>query len=182
MKTISIILTTLITCVALSSSSMATSARRLDKKAANALAELYANNAKARELGKKATAVLVFPEIVKGGFIFGGLRGDGALIRHGKVVGYYNTTAASYGLQAGIQKYSYALFFMNDKSLKALDNSGGFELGTAPNIVIADKALSGGMSTMTLQKDIYAFFFDQKGLMAGLGLQGTKITKYTPSK
>jgi lipid-binding SYLF domain-containing protein len=34
----------------------------------------------------------------------------------------------------------------------------------------------------TAKEDIYAFFFDQKGLMAGLGLQGSKITPQSPEK
>ena len=160
---------------------MAWSAHQIDKKSQKALAELYKKNPQAEALGKKAVAVLVFPEIIKAGFIFGGQRGDGALIRGGHVVGYYNTTAASYGLQAGIQKYGYALFFMNEMAVNALTNSDGFELGAGPSIVVADAGFARSLSTMTTQKDIYAFFFDQKGLMAGLGIQGTKITKFTPS-
>ena len=107
----------------------------------------------------------------------GGQYGEGALIKDGKVAGYYNTVSASYGLQAGIQKYGYALFLMSDSMLGYLDKSGGWELGMAPNIVVVDVGAAAGISTTTAQSDAYAFFFDQKGLMAGLGLQGTKITK-----
>jgi len=39
---------------------------------------------------------------------------------------------------------------------------------------------TGGLSTSTIRDDIYAFIFDQKGLMAGLGLQGSKITRMNP--
>lgn len=182
MKTISIILITLVAFFAVSNTLMATDAQKLDHQAAKSLAMLYKKNPKAKELGQKATAVLVFPEILKGGFIVGAQRGDGVLMRNGKVAGYYNTSAASYGLQAGIQTYGYTLFFMNEKALSYLNKSGGFELGVGPTLVVADKGFANSTSTTTLQKDIYAFIFDQKGLMAGLGLQGTKITKYTPSK
>ena len=76
-----------------------------------------------------------------------------------------------------VQKYGYALFFMTDAALKYLDKSDGWELGSAPGIVIVDEGAAGGISTTSAQSDMYAFFFSQKGLMAGLGLQGTKISK-----
>ncbi len=103
--------------------------------------------------------------------------GRGVLFKKGKRAGFYNTSGASYGLQAGAQKFGYALFFMTDAAVGYLDKSEGWELGTAPNIVILDKGAASGISTTTAQSDMYAFFFDQKGLMAGLGLQGTKITR-----
>jgi lipid-binding SYLF domain-containing protein len=114
---------------------------------------------------------------VKGGFIVGGQYGEGALIRDGKAVGFYNTVAASYGLQAGLQKFGYALFFMNESALKWIDKSDGWEIGVGPSIVVVDVGAAASMTSTTAQSDIYAFFFDQKGLMAGLGLQGTKITR-----
>ena len=98
-------------------------------------------------------------------------------MKEGKPVAYYKTISASYGLQAGIQKYSYALFFMTDSAAEYLDKSKGWELGVGPSIVIVDEGVARGLSTTTAKSDIYAFFFSQKGLMAGLGLQGTKITK-----
>lgn len=155
----------------------AASAAELDRGSQKALQKLYAKSAKAKELSEKAVAILVFPGITKAGFIVGGQYGEGELIRDGKVTSYYNTVSGSYGLQAGIQKYGYALFFMTEKMLAYLDKSGGWELGTAPNIVVVDKGAAAGLSTTSSQSDAYAFFFDPKGLMAGLGLQGTKITK-----
>ena len=134
-------------------------------------------------LGENSKGVLVFPGIVKGGFMVGGQHGEGALLSKGKspgvykVAGYYRTVQVSYGLQAGLQKYGYALFFMTDPALKWIDKSDGWELGTGPSIVIVDAGMAKSLSTTTLQSDIYAFFFDQKGLMAGLGLQGTKVTR-----
>ncbi len=166
-----------IVCFAAANSAVAASAAEIDQKSQNGLQKLYAKSSKAKELSEKAVAILVFPDIVKAGFIVGGQYGEGELIKDGKVVGYYNTVSGSYGLQAGIQKYGYALLFMTEKMLAYLDKSGGWELGTAPNIVVVDKGAAAGISTTSAQSDAYAFFFDPKGLMAGLGLQGTKITK-----
>lgn len=160
---------------------LAASAREIDADVDTALRELYAVNSDAKQLASSAKAILVFPNVVKAGFIGGVQFGEGALRgRGGRTLGYYNTTAGSYGLQAGIQKFSYALFFMNDSALAYLNDSKGWEIGSGPSVVIVDTGLAKSLSTTTLQKDVYAFFFDQSGLFAGVGLQGTKITKIDP--
>lgn len=172
----------LLVVVALTGTSFAESAEVLKEKSETALRHLYRTNPGAQAIGDKALAVLVFPEVYKAGFIVGAQRGDGVLFKDGAIDGYYNTTAASFGYQAGIQKFSYALFFMDEKSLHYLKKSDGFELGAAPSLVIADTGFASSISTTTTHKGIYAFFFSQQGLMAGIGLQGTKITKFTPSE
>ncbi len=149
----------------------------LDRDVDEALEQLYAGNASARMLRDHSKAVLVFPHILKAGFMFGGQIGDGALRRNGKTVGYYNSVAASYGFQAGVQKFGYALFFMTDSALAYLDKSAGFELGVGPSIVLVDAGFAKTMTTSTLTQEIYAIVFDQKGLMGGVGLQGSKITR-----
>ncbi len=155
----------------------AASAAEIDRDAQKALENLYAKSPSAKTMSEKAAGILVFPGIVKGGFIVGGQYGEGALIRDGKAVGFYNTVAASYGLQAGLQKFGYALFFMTEAAVKWLDKSDGWEIGVGPSIVVVDAGAATSLTSTTAQSDIYAFFFDQKGLMAGLGLQGTKITR-----
>ena len=157
--------------------SQAASAATIDRDAEAALQKLYAGNRVARMLRDKAYGVLVFPHMVKAGFMFGGQIGEGALRRKGRTVGYYNSVAASYGLQAGAQVFGYALFFMNQKSLAYLDRSEGFEVGVGPSIVVVDEGMGASMTSTTLTQDVYAFIFDQKGLMGGLGIQGSKITK-----
>jgi lipid-binding SYLF domain-containing protein len=119
----------------------------------------------------------VFPNIVKAGFLLGAQYGEGALRQRGKTVGYYNSAAASYGLQAGAQRFGYALFFMSDSAVNYLNTSGGFELGVGPSIVVLDTGTARALTSSTIQNDIYAVFFDQRGLMAGLGLQGSKISR-----
>jgi len=165
-----------ITCAA-PHRAVAASAEELDQNAKIALQKLYSESSGAKAIGEKAVSALVFPGITKGGFIVGGLYGEGVLLKKGKVNSYYNTIAASYGLQAGLQKYGYVLFFMTEAAENYLNKSDGWELGMGPNIVVVDVGAAKSLSTTTAQSDIYAFFFNQKGLMAGLGLQGTKITK-----
>ena len=156
---------------------IAASAAELNREAAAALKQLYDSEPAAKALGAKTKGILVFPSIIKAGFIVGGQYGEGALRKGDRTVAYYNTVAASYGLQAGAQSFGYALFFMNDSAMKYLDKSDGWEIGTGPSIVIVDKGKAGGITTTTAQADVYAFFFDQQGLMAGLGLQGSKISR-----
>jgi len=160
----------------------AASASEIDRSATQSLTTLYKNNPGAKALADKAKGVLIFPRIVKGGFLIAGQFGDGALRKGGKTVGYYRSLAASYGFQAGAQVFGYVLFFMDDASLKYLDNSAGWELGTGPSLVVLDKGFGKDLSTTTLQKGVYAFIFDQKGLMGGVGIKGSKLTKITPDK
>lgn len=161
--------------------SRGSSAREIDREATQSLANLFTNTPDAKVLADKAVAVLVFPRIVKGGFIIGGQFGDGALRKNGKSVAYYRSLAASYGFQAGIQAFGYVLFFMDDASVQYLNNSEGWELGVGPSLVVLDEGFGKNLSTTTLQKGVYAFIFDQTGLMAGMGIQGTKITKINPN-
>ncbi|MCL4798094.1 MAG: lipid-binding SYLF domain-containing protein [Burkholderiales bacterium] len=153
------------------------SAAELNRDARAALNALYAKNPGAKAVGKDAVAVLVFPGIIKAGLGIGGQYGEGVLYRGGKAVAYYNTAGASYGLQAGAQKYGYAMFFLSEETLKYLDKSEGFEVGVGPSVVVADEGLAKSMTTTTAKDKIYAFIFDQKGAMAALGIQGNKITK-----
>jgi lipid-binding SYLF domain-containing protein len=163
------------------SAAHAASARQIDADASQALRTLYATQPKAKDLGQRAKAILIFPKIYKGGFIIGGQSGDGALRTGGKTVAYYNISAASFGLQAGGQRFSYVLFFMTDSALDYLQKSDGWAIGSGPSVVVMDKGAAASMTSTSLTQDVYAFPFGQKGLMAGLGLEGSKITRIRPS-
>jgi lipid-binding SYLF domain-containing protein len=149
----------------------------LNKKAQTALQQLLKSNSNARALNAKAVAVLVFPSITKAGLMVGGQYGDGVLFSQGKPIAYYNNSGVSYGLQVGAQEYGYTMFFMRQSAIAALDSTEGFEVGVGPSIVVVDEGFAKSTTSINLQDDIYAFIFNQKGLMAGLGIQGNKITK-----
>jgi lipid-binding SYLF domain-containing protein len=155
-------------------------AAEISKNAHAALASLYATLDGAKALGAKAHAILVFPKVTKAGVGIGGQSGEGALIRAGKTVGYYRTSGASFGLQLGAQTYGYAMFFMNENALAQLDKADGFEVGVGPSVVVMDEGKAKSTTTTTMKDDIYAFIFGQKGLMAGLGIQGNKISGIDP--
>jgi lipid-binding SYLF domain-containing protein len=156
------------------------SAATLNSDGQKTLNRLYADVAAAKAIGGKAAAVLVFPKVTKAGFGIGGQYGEGVLLKGGKPVAYYSTAGLSTGLQAGAQTYGYAMFFMNDAAIGALNRAEGFEVGVGPSVVVMDEGMARSMTTTTLDKDVYAFTFGQKGLMAGVGIQGNKITKINP--
>ena len=176
------ILVALITSSATPKAVFAASASEVNAKVNTALARLYKTEPGSKTLADKARGVLVFPDIVKGGFIVAGQYGDGALRKGGRTVAYYRSLAASVGFQAGAESFSYALMFMDDDSLKWLDKTDGWEIGTGPTITVLDMGFSKNLSSTTLQKGVYAFIYGQKGLMGGISLQGTKITKIVPDK
>ncbi|HEX6131537.1 MAG TPA: YSC84-related protein [Actinomycetota bacterium] len=155
----------------------AATAAELDRNATAALQELYAGNPTAKMLSERAKGILIFPSMVKAGFMFGGQIGEGVLRKRGRTVGYYNSVAASYGLQAGVQSFGYALFFMTDAALAQLDATRGFEIGVGPSVVLVDQGVARTLTSNTLTSDVYAMVFGQRGLMAGMGVQGSKISR-----
>ena len=163
--------------IVLAQPAAAATAAELTRDAQAALNSLYAKNPGAKAIGKNAVGVLVFPSIVKAGVGIGGQYGEGVLFRGGKVSAYYNTAGAAGGLQIGAQTYGYAMFFLSAETLKSLDKAEGFEVGVGPSVVIADEGFAKSTTTTTVKDKIYAFIFDQKGAMAGIGIQGNKITK-----
>lgn len=158
-------------------------ARTLAGESRAALNRLYKQNPSARALGARAKGILVFPEITKGGLMVGGMAGNGALIRNdGTIRDFYQTAGASYGFQAGIQKYGYALFLMDHSAFANLNRAHGWELGSNPSLVVVDEGMAASLSTTTLNKSTYAFIFHPRGLMGGIGLQGSKITRIRPPR
>ena len=156
----------------------------LDNDVHAAIAQLLESSPAAKRLAPSAQGALVFPNIVKAGFILGFKYGDGALVRAKEgggyyIAAYYNITSASYGLQAGVQTFGYVMVLMTDAAVENVETSEGWELGVGPTIVIVEAGVAKSLTTETAKSDVYAFTFGQQGLMAGLGLKGTKITRLT---
>jgi len=154
----------------------AATAEDLDKDSRQALQTLYTSEPVAKTLSRTAKAVLVFPNIIKAGLVFGGSYGEGELIEGSKVVDYYNSVTGSWGLQAGAQSYGYAVFLMTDKAIQYVKDTKGWEIGVGPTVVVVDEGLAKNLSTSSLKDDAYAFIFSQQGLMIGVSIEGTKIS------
>lgn len=154
----------------------------LDNDVEAAIQLLLETTPAAEKLAPSAKGALVFPNIIKAGFLVGVQYGNGALVRRKKgggyyIANYYNITSASYGLQAGVQSFGYVLALMTDAAVENVETGNGWELGVGPSIVVVDAGMAKTLTTETAKADVYAFTFGQKGLMGGLGLQGTKITR-----
>jgi lipid-binding SYLF domain-containing protein len=155
----------------------AATAEDLDRDSNQALQALYRTNPLAQSISQKARAILVFPNIVKAGLVFGGAYGEGELKQGSAVDGYYNSVTGSWGLQAGAQSYGYVVFLMNKKAVDYIHRSQGWEIGVGPTVVIVNEGVAKNLSTSTLKDDAYAFIFDQQGLMAGVSIEGSKISR-----
>jgi lipid-binding SYLF domain-containing protein len=163
--------------IAVSRASAATTAQDLDRDSRQALQSLEQTHPFATRLAHEAKAILIFPNVVKAGFVFGGSYGEGELLSGSAVDGYYNSVTGSWGLQAGAQSYGYVVFLMTRKALRYVHETHGWEIGVGPTVVIVNEGVAKNLSTSTLKDDAYAFIFDQQGLMAGISIEGTKISR-----
>jgi lipid-binding SYLF domain-containing protein len=123
---------------------------------------------------------LVFPDVYKGGFVVGGEYGEGVLRVKGKTVGYYSMTSASVGLQIGAQKATYIFAFADKFALDQFMHSDGWEVGVDGSVAVIKWGQGMDISTISFEKPIYAFVFNNKGLMANVSLEGTKFTRIIP--
>jgi len=165
-----------VAALAACTTSQRTAPPTLDAEASATLARLLETQPAARSLSRAAEGTLIFPEIVKGGLVVGGATGKGVLRVDGETVGYYRSDALSYGLQAGITRFGYVAFFLDEASLRYLQQSEGWEIGVGPNVTVADEGFARKLTTTRLRDGVVVFFVDQNGFFAGLGIEGTKIT------
>jgi lipid-binding SYLF domain-containing protein len=164
--------------IGLSACSVSPSSRlSLNDEARAALEDLYRRAPAAQALQGRAAAVLVFPSVTQAGFIVGAQYGRGVMFENGRPVGYYNIAGGSFGLQAGAQNYSQAYFFTTPDALNTFRKIKGFEVGAGLDVAVASVGVSGDISTATLQKPLVVFVWGQQGLMAGVKVEGQKITQ-----
>ena len=164
------------------SASYAATAREIDTSVDVALERFYKEVKGAQEFAKSAKGLLVMPGVVKGGFVFAGEYGEGALRVGGKTVDYYNIAAASFGLTIGAQKKDIIIAFMTDAALKQFRGSANWEAGVDGNVALWDIGAGTRLDTTTMKDPIVAFVFDAKGFMADISLKGSKFTKLDKSK
>lgn len=152
-------------------------AQVIDLEVKLALERLERTVTGARELSERAKGILVIPGITKAGLLIGGLYGEGALLVNRATVGYYSVAAASFGLQAGVQRFDQALFFMTTQALERFRRSDGWELGAEAQVTTPQQGLTAALDTTTARNPVIAIIFGQEGLMAGVSLEGGKYTR-----
>jgi lipid-binding SYLF domain-containing protein len=149
----------------------------LDQAAQASLDELYRTVPASRPLAESSAAVLVFPRITNAGLFIGGRLGDGVMFKDGVPVDYYRVTGGSFGFQAGAQTLSQVYFFTTPEALRTFENTAGFEVGAGLGVAVATVGTTGQLNTSTLQSPVIVFVFGQSGLMAGVQVEGQKITR-----
>lgn len=160
-----------------SSPSVAATGAEIRTRAEQALTQLYNQNEVAREFGRKAKGILVFPEITKAGIGVGGSYGEGVLLIDGRPVEYYTVGSGSLGLTLGAQSFSQVLMFMTDESLRKFRTSKGWEAGVDGSVVAIKEGAAGSIDTTTAQDPIVGFIFGQSGLMFDASFSGAKYTR-----
>lgn len=168
---------TLLLTLIFSVNALADSREEIDALSDEALTKFYAHTDAGKALAKKAKGILIFPKVYKGGFGIGGEYGEGKLIVEGKTKGYYSISAASIGLQFGVQKKSQLTLFMTQEALDTFVGSDGWEAGVDGSVALATLGAGGEIDTQTAKQPVIGFIFSNKGLMYNLTFEGSKISK-----
>jgi lipid-binding SYLF domain-containing protein len=155
----------------------AISKAEIDSNVKIALNRLSREVGRSDDLLAKAKGVLVFPDVYKAGFVFGGEYGEGSLLFGKQTMEYYSLASGSFGWQLGAQKKSIVILFMEDEALNKLRNSANWKIGADASVAIVSVGADGFIDSQITNQPVIAFVFDQKGLMYNLTLEGTKFTK-----
>jgi lipid-binding SYLF domain-containing protein len=152
----------------------------LNSGADAALSNLYRQVNGSEQLVSNARGVLVFPSVVGAGLVFGASSGEGVLRKGGRTVSFHRTTSGSWGLQAGAQSTAVFLLFMTDDALARFESSEGWAVGADATVTLATVGANAQVSTDTAQQPVIGFVLSNRGLMAGITLSGTRITRMNP--
>jgi lipid-binding SYLF domain-containing protein len=150
---------------------------RIDNRVNSAMARMQSELPFTTKLVNNAAGILMMPLVTKAGLIVGGAYGEGSLLIGQAPVDYYSVAAASWGLQAGGQQYSSALFFMDEAHLLKFRSRSGWTLGADVEYTLIDQAGSASMDTNNIDDAVYAVVFNQGGLLLGISIEGSKYTR-----
>jgi lipid-binding SYLF domain-containing protein len=149
----------------------------IDSSVDSALSNLYRQAPGSEQLVRQAKGVLVFPSVLEAGFVFGAWRGDGALRVNGKTVSFHRTTGGSFGLQAGAQSTAVFLLFMTDDALRSFQASRGWTAGVDASVTMINVGASAQVTSATVQQPVIGYVLSNTGLMAGVTVDGSRITR-----
>jgi hypothetical protein len=113
----------------------------------------------------------------RGRLLGGGQYGEGALRVGGRTVGFYSTAAGSFGLQIGAQSKALVFLFMTQESLDEFLSSQGWAVGANATVAVLKVGANGAIDSSTATSPVQAFVLTNAGLMAGISLEGTKVSR-----
>jgi len=163
------------------SSLMAATAAEIDAKADKVI-EIFKQKPGASKFLSEVKGYIVFPSVLKGGFILGAEYGEGVLRVDGESQSYYSIASGSAGFQLGAQKASYIIAFASQRALDNFKRSDGWEAGVDGVVTVIDWGVGKDISSISFEKPIYAFVFNSKGLMGSISIEGTKFSRIQPGK
>lgn len=166
--------------ILLSSYSMAEPPEVINAKADAALVQFKKEVKGGEQFLSRVKGYIIFPSVIKGGFVVGGEYGEGVLRVNGQAKEYYSIASGSVGFQMGLQKTSYIIAFASEAALNNFRKSNGWEAGVDGSITVAKWGAGKDIGSISFEKPIYAFVFGAKGLMYNLNIEGTKFTKINP--
>lgn len=153
---------------------------RIDAGVEAALPRLYRVVPGSNAMVAQSAGVLVFPEVIGGALIVGAEHGRGALRVGGRTAGYYSTTGASIGWQAGGQSKSVIYVFNTLDALRRFQASQGWTVGADATVVAGRLGATGSIDSRTAQEPVVSFVLTNVGLEAGVSLTGAKVTRIVP--
>ena len=127
-----------------------------------------------------ARGILVIPRMWKAGVLLGFEFGEGALIVDGIKIQYYKALTTSVGLQIGVGSKDLVVLFFDDTAMDNFLYSSGWEVGVDGAVALFSRGAAGAVDSITFKDPIVGFVFGQKGLIAGVSMEGTKFTKIWP--
>jgi lipid-binding SYLF domain-containing protein len=151
--------------------------RTIDADVDATMTRLYETVKGSHELVAQAVGMLVFPHVISAGFWIGGQYGQGALRVGTQTSGYYSITAASFGLQIGAQSKAVILLFMTKDALDGFVRSQGWAAGLDATVALVKIGANGNIDTSTATSPVEAIVMTNAGLMAGVSLEGSKISR-----
>ena len=149
----------------------------LEAEANVTIQKFYTNVIGGEDFLGKVKGYLVFPSVIRGGLIFGGEFGRGVLKVDGQSKGYFNMVSGSIGLQAGVQERAVLIAFVSQRALDSFLSTNGFTIGVDGSLNFANWGTSRDLSTAMFGRDVVIFAFDETGVMGGVSVDGSKITR-----
>lgn len=149
----------------------------IDSGADRALGQLFQQVPGSRELVGQAKGVLVFPNVIEAGFVITAARGEGVMRIGGRPKSFHAMTSGSFGFQAGAQSTAVFLLFMTSDALTRFENSSGWTADADASVTLISVGATAQVTTATAQQPVIGYVLSNGGLMGGVSLGGTRVTR-----
>jgi lipid-binding SYLF domain-containing protein len=121
---------------------------------------------------RQSVAQVVFPKIVKAGFIFGANYGEGYLVRDGEVLTRIDLAGGTLGLQAGAQSYAQVTYILSEERYSDLLSEDRLSLSGSVSLAVSEQIQNAVMTSDAITGDLYTVQFNETGTLLGASLEG----------